>query len=166
MIIDRRKTHFFSFIALAIILPIIFFIGVIFIPEYPLVDNSATELFQFSQTLTTQNNSSKKLVNSQTLSSKEISLLAEIYGDNQSFVLQIKPLSTIKIPEPLVYWQKGNDSPEMITENSILLGSLSGKSIRVFNLLPEMSNHDGKLIIYSQGYQEIVAFFPFKKVTS
>lgn len=43
MILNKRKTHLFSFTALIVILPIIFLVGVIFTPKYPAINNSTIQ---------------------------------------------------------------------------------------------------------------------------
>jgi hypothetical protein len=162
MIIEKRKTHFLSFIVLGCILPVIFFIGALFPPEYPLVRELDTQIFPSHKILTPQEKSSRKLISSNKLSSGKIQLLAQTFLQNNSVILELKPLSNIQVPAPLIYWQKGNDTPTEITENTILLGSLSGKSTNFFKLPSEILGENGQLIIYAQGYQEITVFFPIK----
>lgn len=160
MIIDRRKTHFFSFITLAFLLPIIFLIGVIFNPQYPILSNSETQIFSTSRIFINNNQASQKLINSTKIVDGKLKFNLKTWQENDSIYLEIQPLVDIKIPEPLIYWQEGDNKPNEITENMTLLGSLSGKSKQIFKLPSIVLNQKGQLILYSQGYQEIIATFP------
>ena len=75
-------------------------------------------------------------------------------------ILEVEPTKSIKIPDPLLYWQTGNEKPTQITENAVLLGSLTGTSRRKFILPPQAINQKGQLIVFSQGYSKISAIFP------
>lgn len=161
MIIQKRKTHFYSFIILAFILPIIFFIGVLFPPEYPLTNNlNINDLPTNNQVSVTQNQDLKPVGNSQILSDNNIKLEARTFLENDSLILELKPLSHIEIIEALIYWQKTPEKSENITDESILLGQLAGKNIKKFQLPEEAKQNEGTLILYSQGFKEIQAIFP------
>lgn len=159
MIIDRRKTHFFSFVILACILPLIFFIGVIFSPEYPLLSNQDIPGLISVPVLNIDAESTANLISTQTLSSGDIQLQAQRFKADNSDILQLTLLTDIHIPEPLIYWQKGEQNPSEITQESILLGQLSSNGAYSFYLTPEMINNPGQLILYSPILQEIKGVF-------
>ena len=162
MIIDRRKTHFFSFVTLVFLLPLIFFIGVILRPEYLQVTNQDIQAIMRQELVTINNQPQIKTISSQEISSGNIQLRAQTFQADNSLILQLKILSKIHIPDPLIYWQAGSETPTQITEKSILLGTLSTNSSNAFTLTEEMSKNEGNLILYSQGFQEIQGVFPLK----
>ena len=162
MIIDRRKTHFFSFVILVFLLPLIFFIGVILRPEYLQVTNQDIQAIMRQELVTINNQPQIKTISSQEISSGNIQLRAQTFQADNSLILQLKILSKVYIPDPLIYWQAGSETPTRITEKSILLGTLSTNSSNAFTLTEEMSKNEGNLILYSQGFQEIQGIFPLK----
>lgn len=162
MIIDRRKAHLSSFIILVVLLPLIFFIGVILRPEYLKVNNQDIQAIMRPELVTINNQPQVKTISSQKISSGNIQLQAQTFKADNSLILQLKILAKIHIPDPLIYWQKGSQVPTEITEKSILLGTLSTKSSQAFTLTEEMSKNEGNLILYSQGFREIQGVFPLK----
>ena len=160
MIIDRRKAHFFSVIILVVVLPLIFFIGVILRPEYLSVTNQDIQGIRRQELVTINDKLQVKTTSSQEISSGNIQLQAQTFQENNSLILHLKILSKIHTPDPLIYWQSGSDTPTEITENSILLGSLSTNTENAFTLTEEMKNNQGNLILYSQVFQEIQGVFP------
>jgi hypothetical protein len=164
MILARRKVHFFSFIVLACIVPLLFFIGIFFRPDYGIVSDSAKPLFVISGASSVIEQSSNRLINSTELIDAKIqlkvkTLLTNIEG-KKIVILEVEPTKLVKIPDPLLYWQTGNEKPTQITENAFLLGSLAGTSSRKFILPPQAINQKGQLIVFSQGYNKISAIFP------
>ncbi|MEA5467092.1 hypothetical protein [Leptothoe sp. PORK10 BA2] len=56
MLISRRKAHLWSSIVLAIVLPLLFIVGVLFRPVYGPVSEPAEALFQQAELPATQEN--------------------------------------------------------------------------------------------------------------
>lgn len=158
MIIARRKVHFFSVIILGIILPITFIFGVLFQPEYPIVDSASGSLFtQAGMVITEGSAPSNEIV----LDSDDIRLQVRVVGASRREVeVEITPLTPLLFPDPLLYWHGGSDTPESLEPDSRLLGVIGGRSTRGF-AIPSRSNQEGHLILYSQGYSEIITSFPF-----
>ena len=152
MIIDRRQTHFYSFIILACIVPIIFLVGVISPPDYPLNDT-------FSHNYPNIDKTKLYLDKNSIFTSGDITVAYEVENDQGNNLLILEPISYLEIGEPLLYWQSTSEAPESITEKSILLGEIKGQNRQFYTLPEEVKNSQGYLIIYSQIFQEIKASF-------
>lgn len=163
MILSRRKLHFFSFIVLAFILPIVFLTGVFLQPEVTSAGSTIEPLFALSGSALANSASKGSLINSTDLTSATIQLKAETFEStgNEQVILDVAPAQIIQLPEPLLYWQSGNEAPTEIRNDTILLGTLSGNSRRSFALPQESLGIDGNLVIYSLVLQEIAETFPF-----
>ncbi len=163
MILSKRKSHFYSFIVLACLLPLIFITGIFFRPEYKPANDSTTSLFAISGAASAQNYPQKTLIKSQTITSKnQYKLLVKTFNiASNSILLEVTPTQALTLFDPLLYWYPGNQIPEEINNNAILLGILAGKSHRSFILPREAIGEEGQLLIYTQGNKEIVANFSF-----
>ena len=196
MILERRKIHFYSAIALAIILPIIFIWGIVARPFYNIPNKSFSSNWRLPRITTVKNLSniqaSKQLValinldNFPKVRDSEMLLdvaLTSSANNNEAIYLIISPQSTLKFPDPLLYWQANPNMPDEtlfstpqtiprdtskeIDNSMILLGSLPGKASNldrqpsyIFELPSEALNQNGDLIVYSQGYNAIAGIFP------
>ena len=152
MIIDRRQTHFYSFIILACIVPIIFLVGVISPPDYSRNDS-------FSHNYPDIDNTKLYIDKNSIFTSGDITVAYEVTNEKENKLLVLEPISYLEIGEPLLYWQSTSEPPESITEKSILLGEIKGQNRQFYTLPDEIKNTQGYLIIYSQIFQEIKASF-------
>ena len=180
MILERRKIHFYSAIALAVILPIIFIWGIIARPFYN-IPNQSLVYGQFVPEKTRITTPTPTTINQQLSAPinladfpkvREPEILLDVAFDstksnNKSVSLIVTPQSTLKFPDPLLYWQANQETPSQIDRSMILLGSLPGKASNLnqppnytFKLPPQALNQDGALVLYSQGYNAIAAVFP------
>ncbi|MEM9273472.1 MAG: hypothetical protein AAGA80_10990 [Cyanobacteria bacterium P01_F01_bin.143] len=186
MILERRKIHFYSAIALAIILPIVFIWGTVARPFYNIRNQSLPPHWQSpemkllgapiqSQILTNTQlaaaiNSSDfpKVLDSEILLNVALEIAVRNNNSNSfSNSLVITPKSILKFPDPLLYWQPNQETPTEIDDSMILLGALPGKASNiykkpryVFNLPPQALDQNGSLVLYSQGYNAIAGVFP------
>ncbi|MGK7914520.1 MAG: hypothetical protein AB4038_03105, partial [Prochloraceae cyanobacterium] len=172
---------FYGEIALAIFLPIVFIGGLVaspfdnishqslvygrFVPE-----NTVIEM-QTATTISQQLTAPINLADFPKVREPEILLdvaLDSFQSNNKSVSLVVNPQSTLKFPDPLLYWQANRETPTEIDRSMILLGSLPGKASNIeqppsyiFDLPPQALNQDGALVLYSQGYNAIAGVFPF-----
>ena len=180
MILERRKIHFYSAIALAVILPIVFIWGIVARPFYNTPNQSliygrfAPEKTRIATptptTISQQLGAPINLADFPKVREPEILLdlaLDSLNSNKKSVSLVVTPQSTLKFPDPLLYWQASQETPTEIDRSMILLGSLPGKASNVqqppryiFELPPEALNQDGALVLYSQGYNAIAGIFP------
>ncbi|MGK7898578.1 MAG: hypothetical protein AB4372_34425 [Xenococcus sp. (in: cyanobacteria)] len=178
MILEKRKIHFYSAIALAIILPIVFIWGIVARPFYNIPNQSLVYgRFVPDKTLVETTNSTS--ITQQLTASINRDEFPKVLADeivldvainptvSKSVSLAITPQSILKFPDPLLYWQSDRNIPTEIDRSMILLGSLPGKASNikqppshVFYLPPEALNQDGALVLYSQGYNAIAGIFP------
>jgi hypothetical protein len=160
MIFSRRKAHFFSFIALACLLPLVFLVGVFFRPTFIPADPSTAPLFALAGFPDAQTLALGETIGSNSLQAQGFQWQAETFQSpvGGKVLLKISPSATIRLPDPLLYWQAGSQAPTEITSEAILLGGLSGKSDRLFTLPAQAQG--GQLILYSLGFQKIAASFP------
>ena len=179
MILERRKIHFYSAIALAIILPIVFIWGIVARPFYNIPNQSLIYGRFVSENTVIEN---PTLITTQQLdapinltdfpkmgeskSSLEVALNS-LKSNDKSVPLVVTPQSILKFPDPLLYWQSNRETPTEIDRSMILLGSLPGKASNisqppsyVFELPPQALKQDGALVLYSQGYNAIAGIFP------
>lgn len=163
MVISRRQVHLYSFVILAIVLPLCFIAGLVWRPTFDPVDASADALFQragFAPSFTWENQEVWRKPNF--LKQDQIQLRAEkvFAKEGGDPFLNLQPQSDLQLPDVLVYWQQGATPPEAISETSILLGALSGASNRQFSIPTAMQGQTGHLLLFSQATQEIISTFP------
>lgn len=162
MVISRRQVHLYSFVILAIVLPLCFVAGLVWRPTFAPVDASADALFQragFAPYSSWENQESKRkptLLQQENIQLQIETLFAQASND---VFLNIQPQSDLQLPDVLVYWQPGTP-PEQLSETSILLGALSGVSNRQFLIPAAMQGQTGYLLLFSQATKEIISSFP------
>ena len=165
MILSRRKAHFIYFSILIVLLPIIFVAGTLTRPKFVAVDKSVDSLYQKEGFSNNKNLGSSQTIaaieSSETATGIEVETLVSQDESSNNLILEIEPNRVVQLPDLLLYWQPGSLTPQTITNYSVLLGTLSGKSRRQFNLPANDQGTPGHLIIYSQGVEEFVAVFPF-----
>lgn len=178
MILERRKIHFYSAIALAIILPIVFIWGIVARPFYN-IPNKSLVYGRFVSDTTLIETPSPNTISKQIAASINRDEFPKVLADeivldfaidpkgSQPSSLAITPQSILKFPDPLLYWQPNSNIPTEINRSMILLGSLPGKASNInqppsyaFDLPPQVFKQDGALVIYSQGYDAIAGVFP------
>lgn len=163
MVISRRQIHLYSFVILAIVLPLCFIAGLVWRPTFAPVDASADALFQragFAPSFTWENQEvwrKPNLLKQDQIQLRAEKVLTKAGGDP---FLNLQPQTDLQRPDVLVYWQQGDTPPEALSETSILLGALSGASNRQFSIPTAMQGQTGHLLLFSQGTQEIISAFP------
>lgn len=161
MIIERRQVHFYSFMVLAILLPLIFIAGLLFRPTYTAVDQAANPLFATAG-FPTEAPAERQTIATDSLQGKGITLSAETFTNPQgNLILEVQPDRILQQPDLLVYWVLGNDPPEDLSPEAYLLGSLAGRSKRQFPLPSACKGEAGQLLVYSQGTQTLITALPF-----
>ena len=180
MILERRKIHFYSAIALAVILPLVFIWGIIARPFYN-IPNQSLVYGQFVPEKTAIKTPKSTTISQQLAAPinrdefpkvRESEILLDVAFDSlknndKSVSLVVTPQSILKFPDPLLYWQASRETPTEIDRSMILLGSLPGKASNIsqppsyiFELPPQALKQDGALVLYSQGYNAIAGIFP------
>lgn len=166
MILSRRETHFYTALALAGILPIVFLAGLIWRPSIPTVaDDLAPDGGQAIDELFTAANfapeDAAKSLASETLEVNGNLILAETVGGSGGDVaLLLNPTAPLAFSNVLVYWTPGDTAPETVDDTAILLGQLSGASRRQFTVPPAAQGQSGHLLFYSRGQDVAIAAVP------
>ena len=158
MILSRRKAHFYMWIGLAGLLPIVFLAGLIWRPTVPTVDEGTDELFAAANFPTADEAAA---VTSETVAVNGIDvLLATAESPDSTLVLTVQPTRPLQFSDALVYWTPEESAPEMVGAEAVLLGQLSGTSRRQFPVLPEMQRESGHLLFFSRGQNTVISAIP------
>ena len=160
-ILARRKAHFYSSIVLACLLPIVFLVGVFLQPQVAEVGDSTEALFASSGAASVNAEVAGAAIASQQLSAAGVQLQAATFDQDGQIWLTLQPAWSIKLPDPLIYWQGGDQAPEALAEDAILLGGLSGTSRRAYQLPQQIKGQTGYLVLYSPIGQKVSSTFPF-----
>ncbi|MDJ0703047.1 MAG: hypothetical protein QNJ46_07200 [Leptolyngbyaceae cyanobacterium MO_188.B28] len=160
-ILARRRAHFYSSIVLACLLPIVFFIGVCFQPQVSTVGEPTAALFASSGAASASAEVTGNAIASKQLKAPDVQLQASTFDNNGQLWLTLQPAGSIKLPDPLIYWQKGEQTPETLAEDAVLLGGLSGTSRRAYPLPQQVKGQAGHLILYTPIGQKVKSTFPF-----
>lgn len=159
MILSRRKAHFYLWMGLAGLLPIVFLAGLIGRPAIPTVDETTDELFIAANF--PAGGESAAAITSETVSLNGIDVqLATAAAANSELVLTIQPGQPLRFSDTLVYWAPGDGPPEAVEADAILLGQLSGTSPRQFPVPAAMQAGSGHLLFYSHGQNGAIATVP------
>ncbi len=161
MVISRRQIHLYSFVVLAIVLPLCFIAGLVWRPTFAPVDSSADALFQragFSPYSSWENQQSKRKPTHLQQENIQLQIETLFAQAGEDVFLNIQPQSDLQLPDVLVYWQQGKP-PEELSQDSILLGALSGASNRQFLIPDAMQGQTGHLLLFSQATKEIISTF-------
>ena len=184
MILERRRTHFYSVIALACILTVIFIWGIIARPISDIPNESLASAWQSTGLRAVVKSPTKTTIDKELSASINRGDFPKVLTDTiqlnlgvdlslanlqtASSELSVSPQSILKFPDPLLYWQPKRNVPTEIDSSMVLLGSLPGnasnikqKPVYYFDLPPQALTQDGALILYSQGYDAIAGVFPF-----
>ena len=165
MIHERRQTHFWSFVALACILPLGFLASLLLRPSYGPAASSSTSLFDnagFTPSVTPDEIEVLKQVDwaDAVVPIKGEAIKVTEAGAPQ-VLLAVTPSRAIQQPDVLVYWQEGKQaSTDALAENALFLGSLVGTSRRAFTVPTAMQGKAGNLLIYSQGKDSVLSALP------
>lgn len=161
MILARRKTHFYSFVVLAVVLPVCFLAGILLRPSYEPVDVATNNLFTQAGFVTQTQPQARKAIGSTKVKDGTFRFHVETFVNYQGkLVMELKSLSLLQVPDPLLYWEATKEAPTEISDRSILLGNLAGLSRKQFLLPASVRGKAGHLLIYSQGQQKLIAALP------
>ena len=160
-ILARRRAHFYSSIVLACLLPIVFLIGVCLQPQVTAVGDPTAALFAASGAASVNAEVAGDEIASEQLSAAGVQLQASTFDHNGQLWLTLKPTGSIKLPDPLIYWQKGEQAPTALAEDAVFLGGLSGISRRAYPLPQQVKGQAGYLILYTPVGHRVNSTFPF-----
>lgn len=159
MILSRRKAHFYMWMGLVGLLPIVFLAGLIWRPAIPTVDETTDELFAAANF--PARGDSVVVIASETVSLNGIDVrLATAEAAKSELVLTLQPSQPLRFSDTLVYWTPDEMPPETVEADAILLGPLSGTSPRQFPVPAEMQTGSGHLLFYSRGQNVSLAAVP------
>ncbi|MEM9137495.1 MAG: hypothetical protein AAGB01_09135 [Cyanobacteria bacterium P01_F01_bin.42] len=159
MILSRRQTHFYTVVALACTLPVVFFAGLILRPSVPVVDTSVDRLFAIANFP----DAGTAFENPTVLSTENVQIRSAVHVAQNSILIDLQPVNVLQYADVLVYWQantSGSVELQAVDDSAHLLGQLSGTRRRRFHLPGTLRGQDGSLLFYSRGRQALVATFP------
>lgn len=153
MILSLRRRHRWLTTILSVLLPLAF-VAALFARKVPRANEASAAFPALAPTLSQVLLSKNDLWPNHNISTR-------VCGDAHlptQLTLELQPLEELKAPEVLIYWSPQNaGAPEVLLHEAYLLGTLAGKQKRTW-LLPEAAlRADGTLIMYSLGYQKILA---------
>ncbi len=164
MIHERRQVHFYASVALACILPLGFLASLVLRPNYGPAESTALELFDQFGFAAPPTSRQENIFQSTDWKVGGVTLRGEALkpkSEGGPVLLALTPQRAIQQPDVLVYWQAGEKaSTEALSEDSIFLGSLVGKSRREFEVTNAIQGKAGNLLIYSQGKDKVLAALP------
>jgi hypothetical protein len=160
MILSRRQVHFYGFVGLGVLLPIVFIAGLALRPDYDMQStDAATDLFAQAGFATGDDG---EAIASDNFTVARVTIAAETLRlSDGSVVLDLTPKQTLRVADVLVYWDVGSETPEALGEEAVLLGTLAGDARRRFEIPTELQGQNGQLVFYSQGQTQVVTAVPF-----
>ncbi|MDA0265408.1 MAG: hypothetical protein O2890_09195 [Cyanobacteria bacterium] len=160
MILSRRQVHFYSFVGLGIILPIVFIAGLALRPNYDMqATDAATDLFAQAGFATGEDG---EAISSDSFTVARVPIAAETLRlTDGSVVLDLTPKKSLPVVDVLVYWDAGSEAPEALGDEAVLLGNLAGDARRRFEIPAELQGQSGQLVFYSQAQSQVVTAAPF-----
>jgi hypothetical protein len=159
MILSRRKAHFYMWMGLAGLLPIVFLAGLIWRPTIPTVDETTDELFAVANF--PARGESVAVIASETVTVNGIDVQLEtVQPTNSDVMLTVRPTQPLQFSDTLVYWTPGDTAPETVEADAVLLGQLSGTSPRQFAVTPAMQSEAGHLLFFSGGQNVAITAVP------
>ncbi len=155
MIRIRRQTHRYVFAGLAVFIPTLLFAGIGLRPDVP-------PTFTFDSFLLSQAGFATDITtNLRHIQAGKHTFEVGMETDTaQSSTLLIQPTSIILKPDLLVYWTPDTPTNERLQGNALLLGEISGTSLRRMPIPRAVGNGSGTVIIFSFAHQDIIAQFP------
>ena len=159
MIRSRRQAHRIVFVSLALILPAILVAGLAWRPELPPIG-------ELTEDLTVQSGFASAIDAGAVLVAEgalEVALQSPTDG---GAVMTIRPTSVILKPDLLVYWMPDSGGVSEVSPgaDSVLVGSLAGRSPRRLTLPAGAARGEGQIVIYSLGHREVVGRFPLSSI--
>ena len=158
MISSRRRAHRLIFIGLAFVLPLLLAAAFILRPDVP-APGADFEILRREASFASPS--------SETLAVEQDTYAFEAFvrtnGGGRA-VLELRPVIPILEPDLLVYWALGDEEPNTLPSDAILLGSLSGAAARSMSLPDRAARGEGQALIYSLGYQKVVTQIALERV--
>lgn len=160
MILSRRQVHFYGFVGLGVLLPIVFIAGLALRPNYDMQStDGATDLFTQAGFATGDDG---EAIASDNFTVARVTIAAETLRlTDGSIVLDLTPQKSLPVADVLVYWDAGSETPAALGDEATLLGNLAGDARRRFEIPAELQGQSGQLVFYSQGQAQIVTAAPF-----
>ena len=150
MIRPLRRRHYRLFVALGLLLPAAFALGIVARRAVPGADSLPTELMPAAAAFDWQEWQRADLF---TNSPVQVRLLREHNGAGKFAVAFSAGKNFIK-PDLIVYWVKGNPAlTGTLPDNAVLLGGFGSAALP---LPPEAGTSDGVLVLFSLADNEIV----------
>jgi hypothetical protein len=160
MILSRRQVHFYGFVGLGVLLPIVFIAGLALRPNYDLQStDETTDLFAQAGFATGDGG---EAIASDSFTVARVTIAAETLRlTDGSVVLDLTPKQSLPAADVLVYWDAGSEAPEALGEEAVLLGNLAGDAHRRFEIPAALQGQSGQLVFYSQGQAQVMTAAPF-----
>ncbi len=160
MILSRRQVHFYGFVGLGVILPIVFIAGLALRPNYDMQNtDGVTDLFAQAGFATGDEG---EAISSDSFAVARVTIAAATLRlTDGSVVLDLTPKKSLRVADVLVYWDAGSEAPETLGDEAVLLGNLAGDARRRFEIPAALEGQSGQLVFYSQAQAQVVAAAPF-----
>lgn len=164
MIHPLRKRHRSILTFIAVALPVLFVLGIVFRPVTPKGDPDSdrflSKLNPFPHTVWTDNNLWRDFAPIQTR------LLTD-QASPPHLAVELSVRENIIIPDLLVYWSSEPSSEEiLIPDNALLLGVFNTGTSKSYLLPPQSKDKDGHLILFSLAYQRAMASTSIKTASA
>ena len=154
MISSRRRAHRRIFTVLAVALPALLIAAVALRPEMPTLSEDVAPLKRtagFASVMPDARSS---------VQSGSYAFETSIRAGDKGPLFFIRPLIPILEPDLLVYWTTTEVEEPSLPSDAVLLGHLAGASPRALPISEEAASGWGRALVYSLGYQKIVARVP------
>jgi hypothetical protein len=144
------------FTMLALIIPGLLFIGLVFRPQVPPVADIDPALRDYGG-FPTAGEWHPQIVSAEIL---EFEVQARSNASTDTGTLLIRPKTHILKPDLLVYWASSPPASDTLGKDAVLVGRLSGTSRRQLALPTAASGGNGTILIYSLAHHEVITRFP------
>ncbi len=162
MIRSRRYLHQGIFAALAVVVPGLLGVVLVYRPEVPPVAKINPSLMQQAG-FPSPSDWRPRVVSTET-GEFEVDVQPKRDAVADETWLQIRPKTVILKPDLLVYWTAKPQTDEKLSQDAILVGHLSGTSRRELRLPDAAGAGNGTILIYSMPHDEVITRFSLRDV--
>ena len=161
MILSRRRVHRRIFAGLAVVLPVLLVAALALRPEVPTLPLDAAPLRKAAGFASSIPDDHSKVRSA----GYGFEASMQTTGPDAPRLL-VRPLVPILGPDLLVYWTGTEVEGASLPNDAVLVGHLAGSAPRVLLLPQQATRVDGSALVYSLGYQKVVARIPLSPLSA